>query len=109
MGSDGDLGYFGPSSVSWQVHREVTVLFGGARAVLMQAAHPLVIAGARETGFYERNPWKRLQRTLPGQVGCQLFFTEGRRPFCLYVVVAGRLHLNKLIAQVNKMLAGLEL
>ena len=59
-----DLGYFGPGSVSWQVHREVTVLFGGARAVLMQAAHPLVIAGARETGFYERNPWKRLQRTL---------------------------------------------
>ena len=64
MGNDGDLGYFGPKSVSWQVHREVTVLFGGARAVLMQAAHPLVIAGARETGFYERNPWKRLQRTL---------------------------------------------
>ena len=64
MGGDGDLGYFGPKSVSWQVHREVTVLFGGARAVLMQAAHPLVIAGARETGFYERNPWKRLQRTL---------------------------------------------
>ncbi len=60
----GDLGYFGPNSVSWQVHREVTVLFGGARAVLMQAAHPLVIAGARETGFFERDPWKRLQRTL---------------------------------------------
>lgn len=59
-----DVGYFGPDSVSWRVHREVTVLFGGARAVLMQAAHPLVIAGARETGFYERNPWKRLQRTL---------------------------------------------
>ena len=59
-----DPGFFGPESVSWQVHREVTVLFGGARAVLMQAAHPLVIAGARETGFYERNPWKRLQRTL---------------------------------------------
>jgi uncharacterized protein (DUF2236 family) len=30
----------------------------------MQAAHPLVIAGARESGFYERDPWKRLQRTL---------------------------------------------
>jgi uncharacterized protein (DUF2236 family) len=64
VSSDDDLGYFGPDSVSWQVHREVTVLFGGARAVLMQAAHPLVIAGARATGFYERNPWKRLQRTL---------------------------------------------
>src|SRR3954463_1280764 len=60
----GDQGFFGPDSVSWRVHREVTVLFGGARAVLMQAAHPLVIAGARATGFYERNPWKRLQRTL---------------------------------------------
>ena len=59
-----DLGLFGPESVSWQVHREVTVLFGGARALLMQAAHPLVIAGARRTGFYERDPWKRLQRTL---------------------------------------------
>lgn len=64
MAVDRDLGYFGPGSVSWRVHREVTVLFGGARAVLMQAAHPLVIAGARATGFYERNPWKRLQRTL---------------------------------------------
>jgi len=59
-----DQGFFGPDSVSWQVHRETTVLFGGARALLMQAAHPLVIAGARETGFYERNPWKRLERTL---------------------------------------------
>lgn len=59
-----DLGYFGPDSVSWRVHRETLVLFGGARAVLLQAAHPLVIAGARETGFYERNPWRRLERTL---------------------------------------------
>jgi uncharacterized protein (DUF2236 family) len=59
-----DHGYFGPDSVSWQVHREVTVLFGGARALLMQAAHPLVIAGAGQTGLFERDPWKRLQRTL---------------------------------------------
>jgi uncharacterized protein (DUF2236 family) len=59
-----DEGFFGPGSVSWRVHRETTVLFGGARALLLQAAHPLVIAGARETGFYERNPWKRLERTL---------------------------------------------
>src|SRR5438067_12782744 len=59
-----DHGLFGPDSVSWRVIREVTVLFGGARALLMQAAHPLVLAGARQTGFYERNPWKRLERTL---------------------------------------------
>jgi uncharacterized protein (DUF2236 family) len=62
--STADPGLFGPASVSWRVHRETTVLFGGARALLMQAAHPLVIAGATETGFYERNPWRRLERTL---------------------------------------------
>ena len=64
MGERSDLGYFGPDSVSWQVHREVTVLFGGARALLLQSAHPLVVAGARQTGMFQRNPWKRLQRTL---------------------------------------------
>src|SRR5437870_13585290 len=62
--ASGDMGLFGPDSVSWRVNRETTVLFGGARALLMQAAHPLVLAGARQTGFYERNPWKRLDRTL---------------------------------------------
>ena len=61
---DGDAGLFGPASVSWQVNRETAVLFGGARALLMHAAHPLVLAGARQTGFYERNPWKRIERTL---------------------------------------------
>jgi uncharacterized protein (DUF2236 family) len=59
-----DAGLYGPDSVSWKVHKETTVLFGGARALLMQAAHPLVIAGARQTGFYQRNPWRRLERTL---------------------------------------------
>ncbi len=61
---DERFGYFGPGSASWQVNREVTVLFGGARALLMHAAHPLVIAGARQTGAYERDAWKRLERTL---------------------------------------------
>jgi uncharacterized protein (DUF2236 family) len=59
-----DRGYFGPESVSWRVHREVTVLFGGARALLMQAAHPLVVAGANQTSMFDRTPWRRLQRTL---------------------------------------------
>ncbi|MHB8511709.1 MAG: oxygenase MpaB family protein [Actinomycetota bacterium] len=59
-----DFGFFGPHSVSWQVHRETFVLFGGARALLLQAAHPLIMAGATATGMYERDPWKRLMRTL---------------------------------------------
>jgi uncharacterized protein (DUF2236 family) len=60
----GEAGLFGPGSVSWQVLREATVMIGGVRALLMQAAHPLVIAGARQTGMYERDPWRRLERTL---------------------------------------------
>jgi uncharacterized protein (DUF2236 family) len=43
------------------------VLFGGARALLMHAAHPLVAAGARQTAMYQRDPWARLIRTLQMQ------------------------------------------
>lgn len=59
-----DPGYFGPNSMMWEVNKEITVLFGGARALLMHAAHPLIAAGARQTSFYQRDPWKRLIRTL---------------------------------------------
>ena len=60
----GDPGYFGPNSMMWKVNKEITVLFGGARALLMHAAHPLIAAGARQTSFYQRDPCKRLIRTL---------------------------------------------
>ena len=60
----GDPGYFGPHSMMWKINKEITVLFGGARALLMHAAHPLIAAGARQTSFYLRDPWKRLIRTL---------------------------------------------
>ena len=59
-----DPGYFGPKSMMWKINKEITVLFGGARALLMHAAHPLIAAGARQTSFYQRDPWKRLIRTL---------------------------------------------
>ena len=61
---EADPGYFGPQSMMWKVNKEITVLFGGARALLMHAAHPLIAAGARQTSFYQRDPWKRLIRTL---------------------------------------------
>jgi len=51
---------------------------------------------------------KRLQRPLPGQLGCQRFFTAGGRPFCLYVVAGSRAYLPRLVAGVNLVLSDLD-
>ena len=52
---------------------------------------------------------KRMQRPLPGQLGCQRFFTANGRPFCLYVVAGSRAHLPRIIAEVNTVLAELDI
>ena len=52
---------------------------------------------------------RRLQRTLAGQVGCQLFFTADNRPFCLYAVIAGRIHVRAVVAELNQLLQQLDL
>lgn len=63
-----DHGFFGPDSATWRINQEMTVLFGGVRALLLHAAHPLVAAGARQTATYRRDPWARLLRTLSLQL-----------------------------------------
>jgi uncharacterized protein (DUF2236 family) len=55
---------FGPSSLTWQVNREAVLLIGGAPALLLQVAHPLVAAGVAEHSDFRRHPLQRLQRTL---------------------------------------------
>jgi hypothetical protein len=50
----------------------------------------------------------RLQRPRPGQLGCQRFFTEQRRAFCLYVVAGSRQYLPSIVQQVNGILDALE-
>lgn len=52
---------------------------------------------------------QRLQRPLPGQVGCQLFFTANDRPFCLYVVAGSQAYLPTMTAEVNLGLETLEI
>jgi len=51
-------------SVSWKVLREPMVLASGGRALLMQVAQPLVAAAVAEHSSYERDPWRRLAKTL---------------------------------------------
>jgi uncharacterized protein (DUF2236 family) len=42
----GDPGLFGPDSVSWQVHGDFSsMLIGGISALMLQALHPLALAG----------------------------------------------------------------
>jgi uncharacterized protein (DUF2236 family) len=59
-----DHGYYGPGSVTWKVGQETAVLLGGARAVLMQIAHPLVAAGVSEHSNYLSDPYGRTMRTF---------------------------------------------
>ncbi|MFN2451433.1 MAG: oxygenase MpaB family protein [Candidatus Dormibacteria bacterium] len=58
-----DPGLFGPDSVTWRVMREPALILGGGRALLMQAAHPLVAQGAIDHSTYATDPWGRLNRT----------------------------------------------
>jgi uncharacterized protein (DUF2236 family) len=59
-----DPGLFGPDSVTWRVMREPLLLFGAGRALLMQAAHPLVAQGAIDHSNYATDPFGRLERTV---------------------------------------------
>src|ERR671930_365555 len=57
-------GYFADDSVIRRVSRELLLLLGGGRALLMQVAHPLVAAGVAEHSDYREKPWRRLEQTM---------------------------------------------
>ncbi|MFL6098987.1 MAG: oxygenase MpaB family protein [Actinomycetales bacterium] len=56
-------GLFGPESVTWRVHSDPAMVVAGFRALLLQATHPLVMAGFAANSDYRADPWGRLQRT----------------------------------------------
>jgi uncharacterized protein (DUF2236 family) len=55
---------FPPDSAIRRIGGEAVLMLGGGRALLMQAAHPLVAAGIVEHSDYELDPWRRLARTM---------------------------------------------
>lgn len=59
----GDPGLFGPGSASWHVLGDVSSFIGGIRALMIQAAHPEVVAGVADHSTYEVDPLGRLSRT----------------------------------------------
>jgi uncharacterized protein (DUF2236 family) len=58
-----DPGLFGPDSITWRVHGHRSMLVGGLRALLVQALHPLAMAGVAEHSNYRSDPLGRLART----------------------------------------------
>jgi uncharacterized protein (DUF2236 family) len=60
---DGDPGLFGPNSVVWRVHSDRSMAAAGMRALLLQACHPVAMAGVAQFSDYRENPWGRLFRT----------------------------------------------
>jgi uncharacterized protein (DUF2236 family) len=59
-----DLGYFGPDSVTWRVHREPVSMVGGLRALLLQALHPGAMALLAQRSNFRSDPWQRFRSTV---------------------------------------------
>ena len=58
-----DHGLLGPGSVAWPVVGHPMSLVGGMRALMIQALHPLAMAGVAQHSDYERRGLDRLRRT----------------------------------------------
>ena len=63
MAYPGDPGLCGPDSVTWPVIGDAAAFIGGVRALLIQAAHPEVVAGVSQHSRYRLDPLGRLSRT----------------------------------------------
>ncbi len=59
----GDAGLLGPDAISWRVIGDVAAFVGGIRALLIQTAHPEVVAGVEQHSSYRSDPLGRLTRT----------------------------------------------
>jgi uncharacterized protein (DUF2236 family) len=59
-----DDSLFGPESVAWRVHRDVTTMMvGGVAALLLQMLHPAVLAGVWDHSSFRGDMLGRLRRT----------------------------------------------
>jgi len=58
-----DEGFFGPGSVTWQLSTDLSGPVAGLRSLLMQALHPLAMAGVDQHSGWRRDPVGRLAAT----------------------------------------------
>jgi uncharacterized protein (DUF2236 family) len=60
----GDDGFFGPDSVTWRMSADLASPVAGLRSLLMQALHPLAMAGVDQHSGWRRDPVGRLAATM---------------------------------------------
>jgi uncharacterized protein (DUF2236 family) len=58
-----DDGFFGPGSVTWRLHADLTVPVSGLRSLLLQALHPLAMAGVDQHSQWRDDPASRFATT----------------------------------------------
>jgi uncharacterized protein (DUF2236 family) len=66
----------GPDSITWKINREVVVVAGWGRAILLQLAHPSIAAGVRHHSSF-RGSLLSSYRRLHSTVGAMLSLTFG--------------------------------
>lgn len=66
----------GPGSISWTLNREIVVVAGWGRAILLQLAHPSVAAGVHQHSTF-RGSLRASLRRLHATVGAMLSITFG--------------------------------
>jgi uncharacterized protein (DUF2236 family) len=58
-----DDGFFGPASVTWRLHGDLTMPVAGLRSLLLQALHPLAMAGVDQHSDWRADPAARFAST----------------------------------------------
>jgi hypothetical protein len=58
-----DDGLFGPRSVVWRLHRDRCLPITGIRSLMLQALHPLAMAGVAQHSDWKRDPAGRMAAT----------------------------------------------
>jgi uncharacterized protein (DUF2236 family) len=58
-----DDGFFGPASVAWRLSGDITGPLAGLRSLLIQALHPLAMAGVDQHSHWRQDPVGRLAAT----------------------------------------------
>jgi uncharacterized protein (DUF2236 family) len=58
-----DDGFFGPASVAWRLHADLSAPVAGLRSLILQALHPLAMAGVDQHSAWRADPGARLAST----------------------------------------------